>query len=161
LQQEIKQSTPFETVKQELWLNMARTAAVLEHHFDQRLRPFGLSLTQYNVLRILRGAQRGASPEGLGQSEIRDRLVAPVPDVPRILERMEKAGWITRMRGETDRRTTIATISKLGLETLATTDPMVEEMVEGSFQEVPVGELERFSELLTMARCLGKGSCEE
>jgi DNA-binding MarR family transcriptional regulator len=132
----------------------------LEHHLDQRLRPYGLSTTQYNVLRILRGAQRASPGAGLVQCEIRDRLVAPVPDVPRILERMERAGWIKRRRGSCDRRTTIATISQNGLEVLEAMDVLMDELVGGMFEKVPEAEVERFSELLMLARCSGK-KCPE
>ncbi len=152
LQEEIKQSIPFQSPKHELWLNMARTTAVLQHRLDQMLRPYGLSTTQYNVLRILRGAERGQPGAGLGQSEIRDRLVAPVPDVPRILERMERAGWISRCRGEADRRTAIAWISKCGLELLARMDCEMEKQVGDLFSQVPEEEMERFNELLMLAR---------
>ena len=93
LQDEIKQVKPFADVRQETWLNLQRTAALLTHFFEQKLRPYGLSPTQYNVLRIL----RGAGGDGLCQADIGDRLVAQVPDVPRILDRMEKAGWVRSM----------------------------------------------------------------
>ena len=157
LQEEIKQSTPFQSVKQEVWLNLARTAATLEYTMEQKMRPFGVSSTQYNVLRILRGAQRNNPGTGLEQYEIRNRMVAPVPDVPRILERMERAGWIERTRGTCDRRTTIATISVSGLELLGQMDGVVRDLVEGMFGSVPEGEMERFNELLMLARCPGDG----
>src|ERR1700728_1030002 len=100
LQEEIKQSKPFASLQEELWLNLSRTAAMVGHVIEQRLRPHGLSPTQYNVLRIL----RGAGEKGLCQYEIAERLVAQVPDVPRIIDRMEKAGWVHRVRGVEDRR---------------------------------------------------------
>jgi DNA-binding MarR family transcriptional regulator len=164
LQHEIQQSQPFRSIKEEAWLNLARSAAVLQHELEQALRPYGLSPTQYNVLRILRGARSRPSAEpssdgkpeppeaGLGQREIAERLVAQVPDVPRILERMERAGWITRTRGKADRRTTFAAISASGLGLLERLDCLVESWMKEKFAEVPCAELERFNELLTLAR---------
>src|ERR1700735_1860063 len=100
LQEEIKQTKPFGSLQEELWLNLSRTTAMVGHVIEQRLRSYGLSPTQYNVLRIL----RGAGTNGLCQYEIAERLVAQVPDVPRIVERVEKAGWGQGVRGGSDRR---------------------------------------------------------
>ena len=162
LQEEIQQSRPFRSVKEEAWLNLARSAAVLQHQLEQALRPHGLSPTQYNVLRILRGARSAQTAEsaadkdtgnaGLGQKQISERLVAQVPDVPRILERMERAGWITRTRGTVDRRTTFAAISESGLCLLERLDALLDGWMKEKFAAVPCAELERFNELLTLAR---------
>ena len=148
LQDEIKQARPFVSAKQELWLNLSRTTAILGHELEQKLRSYGLSPTQYNVLRIL----RGAAPAGLCQYEIRDRLVAQVPDVPRILERMEKAGWIARTRGETDRRMVVASATEAGLGLLAELDGPMEQWMAGLFEGLTEGEIGRLNELLVEAR---------
>jgi DNA-binding MarR family transcriptional regulator len=148
LQDEIKQARPFASSKQELWLNLSRTTAMLGHDLEQKLRVHGLSPTQYNVLRILRGAM----PTGLCQYEIRDRLVAQVPDVPRILERMEKAGWIARTRGEEDRRMVVAVATKLGLELLTELDKPMEQWMDGLFEGLTETEIGRLNELLVVAR---------
>jgi DNA-binding MarR family transcriptional regulator len=150
LQDEIKQGKPFVSGKQELWLNLSRTTALLGHELEQKLRCFGLSPTQYNVLRIL----RGAAPKGLCQFEIRDRLVAQVPDVPRILERMEKAGWIARTRGETDRRMVLASTTDAGLKLLAELDRPMEEWMHGLFEGLAEPDIKRLNELLVRARRL-------
>jgi DNA-binding MarR family transcriptional regulator len=119
LQDEIKQRKPFESLQQELWLNLSRTAAMASHVVEQALRPHGLSPTQYNVLRIL----RGAGDQGLCQYEIGDRLVAQVPDVPRIIDRMQKAGWVQRVRGVADRRVVMTSLTPQGLALVASLDP--------------------------------------
>src|SRR5580700_6984476 len=126
LQDEIKQAKPFESPQAELWLNLAGTAS---HVIEQGLRSHGLSPTQYNVLRILRGA--GAT--GLCQYEIGDRLVAQVPDVPRIVERMEKAGWVRRQRGNSDRRIVMASLTPAGMELVNFLDRPMLELVSGIF----------------------------
>ncbi len=148
LQEEIKQTKPFAMVQQELWLNLSRTAAVLNHTIEQKLRPSGLSTTQYNVLRIL----RGAAGNGLCQWEIGARLVAQVPDVPRILDRMERAGWVKRERGKEDRRMVMTTLTCEGMEVLAALDGPIVEMMEQMFEGMSKEEMERLNELLVVAR---------
>jgi DNA-binding MarR family transcriptional regulator len=148
LQEEIKQSRPFESSREELWLNLARTAAMASHVIEQGLRGYGLSPTQYNVLRILRGA--GAN--GLCQYEIGDRLVAQVPDVPRIVDRMEKAGWVLRVRGSSDRRIVMATLTPAGLELVGSLDTRMGAMIDGIFAGLDEAEVETLNELLAAAR---------
>ena len=100
LQAEIKQNKPFATLQHEAILGLLRTAAIVDHALDEMLRPYGLTGTQFNVLRIL----RGAGQDGLCGREIGERMITRVPDVPRLLDRMEKAALISRERDPTDRR---------------------------------------------------------
>jgi len=111
LHAELKMARPFKTVEQELLLNIVRTAAVLEHDMGEALKPFGLTPTQYNVLRILRG-----TPEGLCRNEVGERLVTRVPDVTRLLDRMERMGLIERRRSGDDRRFVTTRITEKGLK---------------------------------------------
>jgi DNA-binding MarR family transcriptional regulator len=148
LQQEIKQVAPFRSLKEELWLNLARTASTVGHALEQKLRPHGLSPTQYNVLRIL----RGAGPQGLCQYEIGDRLVAQVPDVPRIVERMEKAGWLERRRGTTDRRVVMAALTHNGMALVGALDGPMETLDEGVFEALTDEQKTQLNELLVLAR---------
>src|SRR5687768_17850165 len=114
LQAEIKQTKPFASLEQEAILSLLRTAAVVDHATEEALRPFGVTGTQFNVLRIL----RGAGDAGLCGREIGERMISRVPDVPRLLERLEKAGLISRERDPNDRRHVTARISAAGLELL-------------------------------------------
>jgi DNA-binding MarR family transcriptional regulator len=148
LQTEIKQAKPFVNLQEEAFLNLLRTAAVGAHESEQRLRPYGLSETQYNVLRIL----RGAGERGLVQHEVGERLVAQVPDVPRILSRMEKAGWITRCRGTVDRRTVYARLTPRGLKLVNELDDKMTIRDMRLFSAMTREELERLCELLVLAR---------
>src|SRR5215510_11659766 len=100
LRTEIKQRKPFGSVEQEAQLNLERTAAVLGHSFAEALKRFGVTPTQYNALRILRGAGK----DGLCRNEVRDRMISQVPDVTRLLDRLEDAGLVERERLTTDRR---------------------------------------------------------
>ena len=96
------------------FLGIARTAATLELGIAQALKPHGITPTQYNVLRIL----RGAGPAGLCRHEVGARLIRAVPDVTRLLDRMEDLHLITRERGREDRRYVTTRIAPPGLELL-------------------------------------------
>ena len=96
----LKQNRPFVSLQQEAFLSILRTASELSNTADKLLRQFDITQQQYNVLRIL----RGAGTEGLCRNEISARMVAAAPDMSRLLDRMEKSGWITRERAEDDRR---------------------------------------------------------
>lgn len=114
LARELKQTKPFASSVQEAVLSVKRTAALLELRHADFLRPFGLTPTQYNVLRIL----RGAGPAGLPRCEVQDRLVAPVADTTRLLDRLEKLGFVARARDTEDRRVVTSTITPRGLAIL-------------------------------------------
>ena len=121
LRDEIKQQKPFRSLEQEAFLSIERTAAVLTHAFADVLKPHDITPTQYNVLRILRGAGR----DGLCRNEVRDRLVAQVPDVTRLLDRLEEAGLIERERSTADRRLVSTRITSEGLALLRSLDGAV------------------------------------
>ena len=114
LQTEIKQNKPFASLEHEAILGLLRTAAIVDHANEEALRSFGVTATQYNVLRILRGA--GAN--GLCGREIGERMITRVPDVPRLLDRLEKAKLISRERDANDRRHVTARITAKGRELL-------------------------------------------
>ena len=118
LRDELKMTRPFKSLEEEAILSIARTAAVLEHTGAEELRRFGLTTTQYNVLRIL----RGAGGDGLCRNEVGERLVTRVPDVTRLLDRMEGAGLITRQRNGDDRRFVSTHITDKGLKLLERID---------------------------------------
>ena len=118
LAKEIKQTKPFSSVAEEAILNIQRTAAVLAQQFSETLKPHGLSETQYNVLRILRGA--GAA--GLACQEIGERMIARDPDTTRLLDRLEGRRLIERARSTEDRRVVVTRITGEGLKLLSTLD---------------------------------------
>jgi DNA-binding MarR family transcriptional regulator len=121
LQTEIKQTKPFTSLTAEALLSVLRTAAVLEHHLSEALKPYGITHTQYNVLRILRGA--GAT--GLCGREVAERLVSKVPDVSRLLDRMVDMQLVDRERDPVDRRHVTARISSKGLRVLEQATPQL------------------------------------
>jgi DNA-binding MarR family transcriptional regulator len=114
LQAEIKQNKPFANLEHEAALGLLRTAAIIGHSNDETLRPFGITGTQFNVLRIL----RGAGADGLCGREIGERMINRVPDVPRLLDRLEKAELISRVRDRDDRRHVAARITAKGKQLL-------------------------------------------
>ena len=132
LQDELRQAKPFRAVEEEAYLSIVRTAAVLEHTLAQALKPLEITPTQYNVLSIL----RGAGPTGLCRNEVGCRLVTAMPDVTRLLDRMEDVGLIVRERSKTDRRQVATRLTKKGHELVARADAKVIEAHERQFQGV-------------------------
>jgi DNA-binding MarR family transcriptional regulator len=153
LQTEIKQTRPFASLGQEAYLSLGRTWARLEHQLGELLKPLGVTPTQYNVLRILKGA--GSS--GLCRSEIMDRMIARVPDATRLLDRMEAAGLIARARDAADRRFVTTRITDRGLQLVAEAEGPVMALHEGQFTEVKEEELRRLVQLLERVRSPGEG----
>jgi DNA-binding MarR family transcriptional regulator len=129
LREEIKQRRPFRSAEAEAFLNLVRTAGALTRGLEEFLKPYSLTATQYNVLRILRGAGRA----GVTCSEISRRMVNADPDVTRLLDRMEKRGLIRRARGRPDRRVVTATISPAGLRLAKELDRPLDDLHERQF----------------------------
>jgi len=148
LHEEIKQRKPFRSLREEAVLNIARTAAVLEHEVAQALKPYDITPTQYNVLRIL----RGAGAEGLCRNEVGARLVRPVPDVTRLLDRMEETGLLTRQRSGTDRRYVTTMIAKKGLDLLARLEGPITEIHRTQLGHVADAQLRMLVDLLNEVR---------
>lgn len=145
---ELKQTKPYRSLAQEAHISIARTAAVLGHAFEETLKAFGITATQYNVLRIL----RGAGAEGLCRHEIRDRMVTPVPDVTRLLDRLEDMELITRTRGVADRRHMTTRITKEGLRLLERVDQPVLDSHERLLGHVSEHDLRTLLKLLAKVR---------
>lgn len=148
LKTEIRKSAPFSSVREEVSLNILRTAALLEHAVAERLRPSGLTPTQYNVLRIL----RGAGEDGLCRNEVRERMLNPVPDATRLLDRLEHSGLVARDRDAEDRRFVTARITGRGLELLAELDEPVSRMHDAWLGHMSETDLRRLADLLEVAR---------
>ncbi len=148
LRTELKQTKPFRSLEEEAMLNLSRTAALLEHRLGDVFKAHGITGTQYNVLRIL----RGAGPNGLCRNEVRDRLVAQVPDVTRLLDRMEEASLVERERSEVDRRLVATRITKQGLKLLEQLDKPVADAHHDQLGHLNQTQLRSLIELLGMAR---------
>jgi DNA-binding MarR family transcriptional regulator len=151
LREEIKQTRPFASLEQEAYLSMGRTWSMLEHGMLEALKPHGITPTQYNVLRIL----RGAGARGLCRSEVMERMIARVPDATRLLDRMESAGLIDRHRDTEDRRFVNTRITKEGLRLLGELETVVSTLHERQFTALGDDDLQRLIELLGLARETG------
>lgn len=148
LKDEIKQKRPFTSVQQEVILAIARTADLLAVPLTEVLRGSGLSASQYNVLRIL----RGSAPDGLACGEISERMVRRDPDLTRLLDRLEARGFVERTRSTSDRRVVLATITGEALQLLATLDPEVEDSLQRTLGHIPVSRLRTLLDLLEEVR---------
>jgi DNA-binding MarR family transcriptional regulator len=151
LQTEIRQRKPFASLEQEASLSISRSAALLEHAAAEALKPHGLTPTQYNALRILRGSE----PEGLCRNEVRDRLIARVPDATRLLERLEEMALVVRTREGDDRRFVRARITRAGLDLLALLDPVVEQLHRRQLGHLGERKLRALVDLLAETRDRG------
>lgn len=148
LQQELRQSRPFATPQTEAFLNLVRTAGQLQHSLRQHLRPHGVTETQYNSLRIL----RGAGENGLTCSEIAERLVSRDPDITRLMSRLERACLVRRERDPKDRRIVLARITAKGLKALSRLDDIVTTSVQESFAHLSEKEVQTLTRLLERTR---------
>ena len=148
IQDEIKQTRPFASLESEAAISLARTAAVMENAFADLIKPYGITPTLYNILRIL----RGAGESGLCRYEVADRMVTVAPDVTRLLDRLERRGYITRERASVNRRLVRATITAAGLDLLDRLDDAVEEFNTRQFGHLGRERLEALLETLAATR---------
>src|SRR6185312_1722159 len=118
LRAEIVQRRPFHSVKAEIAVSILRTAALIDRHFAQVVSRTGVTIQQYNVLRIL----RGAGSEGMPTLFIRDRMIHQAPGITRLLDKLERAGLARRERGSPDRRQVFCYITERGLAVLEELD---------------------------------------
>jgi len=148
LQEEIKQTRPFATIEEEALLNVRRTSDRLQYYIQQMVKPYGITPTQYNVLRILRGAGNG----GLRCSDIGERLVSSDPDITRLLGRLQKQKLIRRKRDPKDRRVIYASITTQGRNLLEEMDPIVNQSGKDVLGHMGREKLETLVSLLEEAR---------
>jgi DNA-binding MarR family transcriptional regulator len=152
LQAELKQNIPFSSREQEAYLALLRTADALQTQVEARLKEFGLTGTQYNALRIL----RGAGPEGLPCREIGERMITHDPDITRLLNRLEDRGFVKRTRAKNDRRVICGKITPAGLKLLREMDSPLEKRGREMLRHVGQEKLKELIELLELVRS-GKG----
>ena len=129
------------------FLDLIRTTDILSRGLVKVLKTEDLSPTQYNVLRILRGA-----PEGLPCGEIADRMITRDPDITRLLDRLEKRALISRCRETKDRRMVMTRITPEGLKVLVRLDEPVETAHRKQLGHLGQGRLRVLRDLLQSAR---------
>ncbi len=148
LKSEIAQTSPFSSLEEEAILNVMRTSDCLERTFQHKTREWGLTPTQYNVLRILRGAQ----PDGLPCAAIGKRMIAMEPDITRILRRLKLLKLIRQHRDRQDRRVIMTQISEPGLDLLRAMDGVIQKVPLELLGHIGRGELGEMIRLLESAR---------
>ncbi len=148
LKVEIAQKPPFSSVEEEALLNLLRTADCLQRSFHLKTRDWGVTSTQYNVLRILRGAQ----PNGLTCSAIGSRMITAEPDITRLLARLKGLKLIRQQRDRHDRRVVWTRISEAGLALLQEMDPVILKVPGELLGHMSSAELAELIRLLEQAR---------
>lgn len=148
LKDEIQQNRPFASLEQEAFLSLGRSWAVLDHELAEMLRGHGLTPTQYNVLRIL----RGAGETGLSRNEVIERMISRVPDATRLLDRLEGNGLIRRERSLEDRRFVTTRIAEEGLRRLERLDDAVVALHRNQFAGMEEDDLHTLIRLLERVR---------
>ena len=131
-----------------VFVTLMRTADALARGAEALLKPYNLSGTQYNILRIL----RGAGEHGLACREVGGRLISRDPDITRLLDRMESRGLIARAREAQDRRVVKTRITAEGLRLLSALDQPVRDLHRRQFRHLPAKQLRQLSNLLDRAR---------
>src|ERR1700678_119516 len=147
LQRELKKKRPFESAEEEALLNLWRTHDRFQIRFARFFREFGLTSSQYNVLRILRGEGKP-----LPCLEIADRLITPVPAITGLIDRLEAVELITRDRSTDDRRVVFVAISPKGLEKINAMETPLVALHKEMIGHLARGELAELSRLLEKAR---------
>jgi len=148
LQAELKQKIPFSSREAEVYLSLLRTTDALQTQVEAQLKEFCLTGTQYNALRIL----RGAGPEGLPCREIGERMITRDPDITRLLDRLEDRGFVQRTRARHDRRVIYGKITAAGLKLLREMDGPLEKFGREMLRHVGQDKLKQLIELLELVR---------
>jgi len=148
VQSEIRQSKPFRSNAQEATIALLRTASIVSRALARVVEPAGLSLAQYNALRIIRGAGTG----GIPTLSIRERMIEEGTTITRLLDKLEDAGLIRRERSFPDRRQVLCFATDAGRKLLETLDPKVNAADEEAVASLTESQIDRFIELLDAVR---------
>jgi MarR family transcriptional regulator, organic hydroperoxide resistance regulator len=148
LQDEIKQTRPFRSSAEEVVVSILRTAAVVQRHLAQVVEAQGITIQQYNVLRIL----RGAGEAGLPTLAIRDRMVEEAAGITRLLDKLESAGHVVRERSTPDRRQVLCHITPKGVSLIASLDKPMDAANQRSGSMLDDAERAQIIELLGAVR---------
>ncbi|MAT14060.1 MAG: MarR family transcriptional regulator [Planctomyces sp.] len=147
LQSELKKRQRFDSLEQETALNLLRTSDQMENRFGRLFREYGVTLSQYNILRILRGEGKP-----LPSLEIADRMIRVVPAITGLIDRLQKQGLVTRRRCEEDRRVVFVEITQPALDLLDQIDQPLLDLHEKLLGHLTRTELKELNRLLEKAR---------
>ncbi len=147
LQNEIKKRKPFDRLEEEATLNFLRTEDYLQSRSAKLFRSHGLTASQYNVLRILRG-----EGQPLPSLEIAGRMIQQVPAITGLIDRLERAGYVERHRCEKDRRVVYVKITAAGLALLGEIEEPLKELQMRMFSHMSRQDLRELIRLLEQVR---------
>lgn len=153
---EIGKATPFALPEREAILNALRTAAILEADYNRFLRTFGLSIASYNVLRIL----RHHGEKGRTTSAVRNDMVRPVPDLTRLIDRLERDGLVERTRCTEDRRVVYVALTDRGRQVVNELDGPLDDQERAMAGHLSEDELAQLSALLVKLRARPASACD-
>jgi len=148
LRDDIKQTKPFTSLEAEAYLNLMLLTEELSRDMNRLFKSANLSQPQYNVLRIL----RGASDKGRTCREVGDRMIVKVPDVTRLLDRLELRGLVERRREDRDRRIVRVRITRAGLDLLRPLDKPIADNHVAQLGHLGERKLRQLIKLLEEAR---------
>ncbi len=143
-----REGPPARSRESEVFVALLRTADALLREAEELLKRWDLSQTQYNVLRIL----RGAGPEGLPCREIGSRMITRDPDITRLLDRLEARGLASRVRERHDRRMVTSRITAQGLRVLQPLDAPINQLHRHQFERLSARKLGQLMRLLEQAQ---------
>jgi DNA-binding MarR family transcriptional regulator len=148
LQDEIRQKAPFHSAGAEVAVGVLRTAALLERHYNKIVTKRGITIQQYNVLRIL----RGAGARGMPTLVIRDRMIHEAPGITRLIDRLEQSGYVQRERQTADRRQVVCYLTPEGDKMLSALDAEMAAADDGAVCMLSADEQKELTRLLDAVR---------
>lgn len=148
LRKEIKQNKPFRSVQQEAGLALLKTTDLVRRRLAKAIEPYHLSLEQYNVLRIL----RGAGNTGMATLEVSSRMIEQTPAITRLMDKLEGKKLVRRERCSQDRRQVLCWITDAGLRLLAEMDGEIESAGQEPFAHLSLTEIKGLIKVLDRIR---------
>jgi DNA-binding MarR family transcriptional regulator len=148
IQEEIKQRKPFHSRSQEAVVALLRTSDIVRAYFEKFLEPYGVTLQQYNVMRIL----RGAGPPGLPTLDVSARMVQRTPGVTRLIDRLVRKKLVERRRSESDRRVVFCMLTDSGHTVLKELDTVIDHADETALEPLAPDDLQALIDLLDRVR---------
>src|ERR1700720_294319 len=153
LQHELKKKRPFESPEEEALISVVRTSDQLQIRFARLFREHGLTPSQYNILRILRGEGKP-----LPILEIASRTVTIVPGITGLIDRLEQAGMVNRLRCEKDRRGIYVALTDQGMTTLSGLDQPIDDLHHKLLDHLSQAEMKELIQLLEKVRAPWTGT---
>jgi DNA-binding MarR family transcriptional regulator len=143
LERRLKSSRPVADPAMRALMNLNVADAHFQEDFEAVTLTEGLSMSAYNILRILRG-----HPEGHPRTEIAHRMIYRRTDLTRLIDGLIRQGLVERFRGRRDRRLSVTRITSKGLKTMTRLDPLLNKLLDGYRRKLSIRELEELSRLL-------------